>query len=104
MDHADLVGHKLTFHYASETYEIDIRSADRLRWTRTEGEDIGKGDVEAYVYSRLSPDIALISWVEADGLGLSNALNFARGTVTTHANMAREVFENQGRLSVASLG
>ena len=43
----------------------------------------------------------MISWVEADGLGLSNMLDPATGTLTTHASMGREVFRNPGHFTLA---
>jgi phenolic acid decarboxylase len=97
----ELLGKTLKFEYASETYRIDVLDETSVRWTRVAGEDAGRGDTERYVYSRLSEEIGLITWVEADGLGLSNALNFTAGVVATHANEGREVFENPGKLTVS---
>lgn len=100
MKQKDLVGKTLSFVYSNETYRIEVLNDSQVRWTQTEGPKSGQGDTETYVFSALSEDIGLITWIEADGLGLSNALNFAQNTVTTHANQGRDVFENVGRLEI----
>ena len=100
MSHHDLVGKTLTFEYESDAYKIEILSGSRLHWTQLRGETPGKGDEEAYLYSALGDAIGMITWIEADGLGLSNILNFAEETVTTHANMGRDVYLNPGKLIV----
>lgn len=94
-------GKTFKFVYASETYQIKIIDGKSLTWTQLQGPDEGKADTESYVCSVLSRDIVLLTWIEADGLGLSNALNIADLTVTTHANMGREVFGNPGTLEIA---
>ena len=98
MNHEEIIGERFALVYSNETYQIDIVTETRLRWKRTEGENVGQGDEERYVYSRLSDDTILVTWIEADGLGLSNVLRFSDMTVTTHANMGRDVFENCGNL------
>ncbi len=100
MEHQELIGHSLKFTYSDETYQIEVLNETQIKWTRTVGASVGQGDTEAYVYSKLDANIGVITWIEADGLGLSNALNFSEMTVTTHANMGREIFENRGALTV----
>lgn len=97
-------GKSFKFIYASETYHIEIIDEESLKWTQLQGPHEGRSDTERYVGSVLSPDIVLLTWIEADGLGLSNALNIAEMTVTTHANMGRDVFRNPGTLEVISQG
>lgn len=100
MTHDSIIGKTLEFAYSNETFSIQVLTSSQLKWTRTKGENTGAGDTEDYVYSQLTPDIAVMTWIEADGLGLSNALNLSNMTVTTHANMGREVFENAGALRI----
>ena len=93
---------RFRFTYRTETYLIEVLSDDRLRWTREAGDDIGKTDEESYVASFPRDGQELLTWVEADGLGLSNLLDWDAGTVTTHAKVGRDVFENPGKLTPAS--
>ena len=100
MKHNELVGKTFQFEYSNETYQIEILTDATLRWTRVKGENTGEGDEERYVYSVLEEHLAMLTWIEDGGPGLSNALDFAKHTVTTHANMGRDVFENPGKLIV----
>jgi len=102
MNHQTLIGKSVQFEYSDETYRIDILNETSLRWTREKGENIGEGDEEKYVISRLSEDLMMLTWIEQGGPGLSNVLNFTKQTVTTHANMERDVFVNPGKLILSS--
>jgi len=99
--HESIVGASFQFIYSDETYRIEVISEKRLRWTREAGNNAGQSDEETYVFDVLSPEIILLTWIEADGLGLSNVLNLRDGTLITHANHAREVFQNKGQHSLA---
>lgn len=96
-----LIGKRLDFVYAEETYRVEVLDASSLRWTRTVGEAVGATDVERYVWSSIDDERWLITWIEATGLGLSSVVDVARGTLTTHANSGREVFTNIGEVRVA---
>ena len=100
MNHNELVGRTVLFEYSDETYQIDFLTESTLRWTRIKGNNKDEGDVERYVYSRLADGLILVTWIEDGGPGLSNAMNFVEHTVTTHANIGRDVFENPGTLVV----
>ena len=39
-------------------------------------------------------------WIEADGLGLSNVLDFTEGTCLTHGNNGRSVWKHTGTLEM----
>ncbi len=98
--HERIVGTSFKFIYSDETYRIDVISEKRLHWTRVAGDNAGQSDEERYVFDVLSPEIILLTWIEVDGLGLSNVLNLRDGTLITHANHGREVFQNKGQHSL----
>jgi len=100
LNHKEIIGRTVLFEYSDESYQIDFLNESTLRWTRVKGEKVGEGNEERYVYSRLADELMLVTWIEDGGPGLSNALNFAKLTVTTHANMGRDVFENPGKLII----
>ena len=101
MKQADLIGKTVTFEYSNETYRIEVLSDSQLKWTRTNGDPVGASDIEAYVFSALAPELVMFTWIEADGLGLSNTLRFSDMKLVTHASIGRDVFENAGKFSVA---
>lgn len=92
-----LIGRTFRFHYDTDIYRIEVLDATRARWTN---EADGRCGVEDYGASHLNADTVMISWVEADGLRVSNVLDFAAMAVATHTSSAREVFVNPGRLSL----
>ncbi|WP_187432336.1 hypothetical protein ROLI_047520 (plasmid) [Roseobacter fucihabitans] len=100
MGHKDIIGMSFGFVYSDETYGIEVLSQTALRWTRTAGKNTGQGDTEQYVFSKLTDDMFMLTWVEADGPGLSNILRLTDGTLITHANIGRDVFINPGKLTV----
>ena len=77
---------------------------ETLHWTREAGNNVGQSDEEKHVLDQLSADIILLTWIEADGLGLSNAMNLRDGNLITHANQGREVFQNKGRHTLVTDG
>lgn len=89
------------FVYADETYRIELLDDERLRWERIAGDGAGASDVERYVSGRLDGHRWLITWIEADGLGLSSVVDFDAATLVTHANQGRDVFVNGGSVRPA---
>lgn len=99
-----IAGRSFVLDYTNDAYRIDIKTKMELVWTQTRGKDAGRSDTEKYVASELPGELFQITWVEADGLDLSNVLDFENSTVTTHASMGRDVFVNPGELSEPDAG
>ena len=97
MTREGFLGTNFRFIYSDETYRINILSDTSLHWTREVGDNVGQSDEESYVLDVLSEDLIMLSWVEADGLGLSNVMNLSDGNLVTHANHGRDVFQNRGQ-------
>lgn len=96
----EIVGRTFLFEYETESYRIEVVDRTTVRWTQTRGPEEGKGDIERFILSTLNAQSAAITWIEADGLGVTNILDFKNLSVTTHANVGRDVFENIGKLVV----
>ena len=100
----DLVGKTFDITYASEhsndTYRFVVKEGNKIRWDRIAGTDVGKGDTEDFVMTQLTDTKILITWIEADGLGLSNVLDFNEGTCLTHGNNGRGVWKHTGKLTL----
>lgn len=97
MTHEEIIGTSFRLVYSDETYRIEILSENSLRWTRVAGDNAGQTDEEDYVFDPVSTEIIMLTWVEADGLGLSSVMNLTNGSLITHANQGRDVFQNKGR-------
>ena len=68
-------------------YSISIKSESELYWELIKGEHPGsqKGHKKYYI-SKVSDGIIFISWVESNGLGLYNVMNFNTNELTTHGS------------------
>lgn len=99
-----LIGRTFDIVYASDhskdTYRFDVETDNKIKWERIAGTDVGKGDTEDYVITQIDAENMLVTWIEADGLGLSNVLNFKAGTCLTHGNNGRSVWKHNGVLSL----
>ncbi|CAB9525113.1 expressed unknown protein [Seminavis robusta] len=108
MTSKDLVGRPFTIQYESEhskdLYSFEIKNDKKIAWKRIGGTDVGKGDEEDYVMTQLTDKKILITWIEADGLGLSNVLDFDEGTCLTHGNNGRAVWKHNGKLAFVENG
>ena len=89
-------GARFEFDYGEECYLIEFLDDERLRWTRTTGDPVGTTDIESYVWTALDRRRSMVTWIEADGLGLSSVVEVEGGTLVTHANTGRDVFVNSG--------
>jgi len=82
-----IIGKTFNFDYGKVAYSISIKSESELYWELIKGEHPGsKKGREKYYVSKVSDGIIFISWVESNGLGLYNVMNFNTNELTTHGN------------------
>ena len=104
-----LIGKTFDIEYASEhskdTYRFIVKTDKKIEWKRIKGTNVGQGDEEDYVITQLDDNkgTLLITWIEADGLGLSNVLDFEAGNCLTHGNNGRSVWKHNGKLSLVNV-
>ena len=101
----DLIGKSFDIEYKSEksnaTYRFHVLTDSKLKWELMKGEGNGNGDEEDYVITQITDEgKLLITWIEADGLGLSNVLDFNDGTCLTHGNNGRNAWKHVGKLTL----
>ena len=70
------------YRYAGgHVYEVQVKTDDQLHWRCLEGEDQGRESDETVYRVAIRPDIHLLSWVEADGLVVTQVVDFTAMTV-----------------------
>ena len=68
-----------------------------MYWELIKGEHPGsKKGHEKYYVSKVSDGIIFISWVESNGLGLYNVMNFNTNELTTHGSEKRMTYIYKG--------
>lgn len=95
-----LVNKNILYDYGSTKYEVEFVSSDSLLWTCIEGEEKGKSALEKYALQQLQPNQYFVSWVEKDGLGVSQVLNLNNKQVSTFLKIDKEIISLQGKLRV----
>lgn len=76
--------HLGTFLYRYEdgpSYRVTATADDTLHWVCVEGDEAGREATEQVTRLVVSDDVHLLSWVEADGLVVTQAVNYATASV-----------------------
>ncbi len=73
-----LAGKKFKYDYGDTVYEINFKSENQLHWHCIEGEEKGRQADESYSSLRLNEHTLFVSWVEEDGLGVSQVINLKK--------------------------
>lgn len=70
-----LAGNAFEYNYGDTVYRIHFKSEDTLHWHCVEGDEKGSEADETYHVHQLADNTFFISWIEADGTGVSQVLN-----------------------------
>lgn len=94
----NLVGKTLEYDYGDNVYQVSIKSENELHWKCIKGDENGKEADETYAVQRLNNQSFFISWVEADGLGVSQVINFEEKTVHCYLKIDKEIIPLLGTI------
>lgn len=86
-----LSGKTLEYNYGDNMYVVNFKSEKELHWKCIKGDEKGKEAIETYSTLRLDNHTLFISWVENDGLGVSQVINLKNNTVKTFLKIDREI-------------
>ncbi|WP_445455162.1 MoaF-related domain-containing protein [Flavobacterium sp. HNIBRBA15423] len=86
-----LSGKTLEYNYGDNMYVVNFKSEKELHWKCIKGDEKGKEAIETYLTLRLDNHTLFISWVENDGLGVSQVINLKNNTVKTFLKIDREI-------------
>lgn len=92
----NIEGKSLVYDYGSYAYQLDFKSSDKLHWKCIKGDEKGKEADETYSTQRLNDATFFISWVESDGLGVSQVLNLEAMTIHCYLKIDREIIPLSG--------
>jgi len=95
-----LVGKKVEYNYGSYMYHLNFLSENKLHWECIKGDEKGKYADETYSVQRLNNFSFLISWVEQDGLGVSQVLNLKDNTINCFLKIDKEIIPLSGSVKV----
>ncbi|RNL92303.1 hypothetical protein ED312_03695 [Sinomicrobium pectinilyticum] len=93
-----LSGKTFEYNYGDYVYEVNFKSENMLHWKCVKGDEKGKEADETYSEQRLNNHTLFISWVEQDGLGVSQVVNLKDNTVNTFLRIDKEIIPLTGTI------
>lgn len=94
----NLVGKKLEYNYGSYIYHLHFKTEDKLHWKCVEGDEKGKEADETYATQRLNNHTFFVSWIEADGLGVSQVINLKDHTINCYLKIDKDIVPLSGTI------
>lgn len=94
----ELVGKSLEYNYGEDVYQLQFQSDTSLHWKCVQGDEAGKEADETYATQRLNKHSFFVSWVEADGLGVSQVINLKDMTINCYLKIDRDIIPLSGTI------
>ena len=95
-----LIGKTIEYRYGESVYHLTFDSHSNLHWEAMAGDEIGTKENESYVAEWIEPQKLFITWGEANGIGVSQILDFNLGKVHNHLLRGREASLNTGDIRI----
>ncbi len=96
----DLVGKIIAYKYGESIYHVTIDSETDLHWEAIAGEEKGAYEEEKYKIAAIDDQKLFITWGEANGIGVSQVLDFEKGIVFNHLLRGRDVSIGTGTIKL----
>lgn len=93
------VGQTYIYDYGDAKYELDCLTDSTLHWKCIEGEEKGKEETDKYKKQNLGNNSVFVTWIEADGIGVSQILNFTNGDVSSFLKIDKEIVLGNGKIA-----
>jgi len=97
---SSLLGKTIEYRYGESVYHVTLDSDSTLHWEAMAGAEKGAFEAETYVAECVEPNILFISWGEANGINVSQVLDFNKGIVYNHLIRNREASLGQGQIKI----
>ncbi|MBL7871200.1 MAG: MoaF N-terminal domain-containing protein [Cyclobacteriaceae bacterium] len=97
---AQLIGKTIEVNYGEDVFHVTFDSDSVLRWTAEAGAEKGAAETETYKAELVNVNQVFITWGEANGIGVSQILDFDKGLVYNHLLRGREVRIGQGKIRI----
>ena len=96
----DLIHKTIEYTYGESVYHVTIDSDSTLHWEAMAGDEKGVKENEHYIIESIHDHMMFITWGEANGIGVSQVLNFKEGVVHNHLLRGRDVSNGQGIIKI----
>jgi hypothetical protein len=98
--HDTLIGQTLEYRYGESIYHVTFDSDSTLHWEAVAGDETGAKENETYVAEWIESQKLFITWGEANGIGVSQILDFEKGKVYNHLLRNRDASLSEGEIRI----
>ncbi len=95
-----LIGKTIVYRYGESVYHLTIDNESELHWEAMSGDEKGTKENETYKMHVLDNGNLFITWGEANGIGVSQVLDFKQGVVYNHLLRGRNVDIMTGEIRI----
>ena len=96
----DLIGKTIEYVYGESIYHVTIDSESEMHWEAMAGDEKGTYEEETYKIESIDDMKLFITWGEANGIGVSQVLDFEKGVVYNHLLRGRDISIGQGKIRI----
>ncbi len=97
---SDLIGKTIKYQYGESIYHLTIDTESELHWEAMTGDEKGAKEDETYKIVSIDEQKVFITWGEANGIGVSQVLDFEKGIVYNHLLRGRDISIGTGSISI----
>ena len=97
---ADLIGKTVEYRYGESVYQVTFDSNKEMHWEAIAGDEKGAYEEEVYIIDSIDKMKLFITWGEANGIGVSQVLDFGSGIVYNHLLRGREANAGKGKIRI----
>ena len=96
----DLIGKTIEYRYGKSVYHVTFDNDSEMHWEAISGDETGVKEKETYKLHVLDDQTVFITWGEANGIGVSQVLDFKKGIVYNHLLRGRDVDIMTGEIAI----
>lgn len=93
------VGQTYIYDYGDAKYEVKCLTDSTLHWKCIEGEELGKEETDKYYKQELEGNSVFLTWAEADGIGVSQIIDFNKNTVKLYLKIDKQIEIAEAKIS-----
>ncbi|MBM3177714.1 MAG: hypothetical protein FJZ78_06870 [Bacteroidetes bacterium] len=96
----DLIGKTIEYRYGESVYHVTLDTDSTMHWEAMAGDEKGAFERETYFMEAIGDQKVFITWDEANGIGVSQVLDFKQGKVYNHLLQDRKLRNGHGAIRV----
>jgi MoaF C-terminal domain len=96
----ELVGKTIEYQYGESIYHVTLETDTKMHWEAMAGDEKGTYEEETYIIESVDDSKIFITWGEANGIGVSQILDFEDGIVYNHLLRGRDATMGRGSIKI----